>query len=330
MSPEPICFVADRGDAGRRLDQVLVRRVTEVSRLSRTTAQRWIEDGAVEVGARVVTRPSATVLEGTAIRVTLPPDAVRRVRPAAEPGALAVVHEDADLLVISKPAGVVAHPTYKQSSGTALNGLLWHLRDRGPLTPGILTRLDKDTSGLMIVALSPGVHAAAQRDAAAGRIRKEYLAVVGVTPRPRAGTIDAALARDPDDRRRVIVSDDGAPSETRYEVVASSPAGALVRCELVTGRTHQIRVHLSARGWPIVGDRVYGVADPRIGRQALHAWRVSMPHPVTRAAMVFEAPPPADFAALASLVERAQNHLPDPLPDPPDPPDLPDLPDLPD
>src|SRR5688500_10173385 len=115
MSREPFFFVADRGDAGRRLDHVLVRRVTDVSRLSRTTAQRWIESGAVEVGARIVTRPSATVLEGAAIRVALPPDVLRRARPAAEPGALEVVHEDDDLLVICKPAGIVAHPTYKQT-----------------------------------------------------------------------------------------------------------------------------------------------------------------------------------------------------------------------
>ena len=303
MSLEPFVFVADRGDAGRRLDQVLVRRVTDVSRLSRTTAQRWIEDGAVEVEARVVTRPSTTVLEGAAIRVTLPADAPRRTRPAAEPGALEIVHEDADLLVINKPAGVVAHPTYKQTTGTALNGLLWHLRDRESIAPGILTRLDKDTSGLMIVALSPGVHAAAQRDAAAGRIRKEYLAVVTATPDPRDGTIDLPLARDQADRRRVVPAPDGARSETRYHVLAASPHGALVRCELVTGRTHQIRVHLSARGWPIAGDRVYGAPDARIDRQALHAWRVAMPHPVTRAAMAFEAPLPADLTALM----RAQN-----------------------
>src|SRR5215207_7909517 len=277
MSPEPISFVADRGDAGRRLDHVLVRRVTEVSKLSRTTAQRWIENGAVAVDAHVITRPSARVLEGAAIRVALPPDVTLRGRPAAEPGAVEVVHEDDDLLVICKPAGIVAHPTYKQTSGTALNGLLWHLRDRGPLAPGILTRLDKDTSGLMIVALSPGVHAAMQRDAAAGRIKEEHLAVVGTTPEPRSGTIALPLARDPLDRRRVVPSPDGAPSQTRYEVLASSPHGALVRCELVTGRTHQSRVHLSARGWPIVGDRLYGSADERIGRQALHAWRVSMP-----------------------------------------------------
>jgi 23S rRNA pseudouridine1911/1915/1917 synthase len=302
MSLDPFSFVADRGDAGRRLDQVLVRRVTDVSRLSRTTAQRWIENGAVEVDARVVIRPSATVAEGASVRVAIPADAPRRARPAAERGAVEVVHEDDDLLVVNKPAGVVAHPTYKQTSGTVLNGLLWHLRGRGTLTPGILTRLDKDTSGLMIVALSPGVHAATQRDASAGRIRKEYLAVTAAAPDPPIGTIALPLARDPHDRRRVVPSPGGAASETRYEVLASSPHGTLVRCELVTGRTHQIRVHLSARGWPIVGDRVYGAADARIDRQALHAWRVSMPHPVTRVAMVFEAPLPPDFEALVSLV----------------------------
>ena len=304
MSLEPVSFVADRGDAGRRLDQVLVRRVTAVSRLSRTTAQRWIEAGAVEIDARVVTRPSATVLEGASIRVTLPDDAPLKTRPAAEPAAIDVVYQDEHLLVVNKPAGVVVHPTYKQTSGTLLNGLLWHLRERGPITPGILTRLDKDTSGLMVVALAPGVHAAAQRDAAAGRIRKEYLAIVSATPKPPSGRITLALARDPDDRRRVVPAPGGAPSETRYELLSASAHGALVRCELVTGRTHQIRVHLSARGWPIVGDRVYGTADPRIGRQALHAWRVSMPHPVTRAAMSFEAPLPKDMAAL--VAERAE------------------------
>jgi 23S rRNA pseudouridine1911/1915/1917 synthase len=305
LSHEPfVQFTADRGDAGRRLDQVLVRRVTNVSKLSRTTAQRWIESGAVQVEARVITRPSTTVLEGVAIRVAVPPDAPRRTRPAAEPGALEVVYEDHDLLVICKPPGMVAHPTYKQTSGTALNGLLWHLRDRGPVTPGILTRLDKDTSGLMIVALSPGVHATAQRDAAGGAIRKEYLAVAAATPDPPTGTITLALARDPGDRRRVVPSPNGAPSETRYEVLRSSAHGALVRCELVTGRTHQIRVHLSARGWPIVGDRVYGTADERIARQALHAWRVSMPHPLTRAPMVFEAPLPHDISSL--LAEWAE------------------------
>ena len=154
----------------------------------------------------------------------------------------------------------------------------------------------------MVVALSPGVHAAVQRDAAAGRIRKEYLAVVAVTPQPRSGTITLALARDPQDRRRVVPRRTAHRARPATRCCPSSPHGTLVRCELVTGRTHQIRVHLSTRGWPIIGDRVYGTADERIGRQALHAWRVSMPHPVTRVALSFEAPLPEDIASLVGRV----------------------------
>lgn len=302
MSGEPFFFVADRGDAGHRLDQVIVRRVTHVSRVSRTTAQRWIEQGAVEVETRIVRRASATVLEGAAIRVRLPADAPLRARPAAEPSPVDVVYEDDHLLVVNKPAGVVAHPTYKQTSGTLLNGVLWHIRDRGPIVPGILTRLDKDTSGLVIVALAGDIHATAQRDALAGRIRKDYLAVVSIAPAPSRGTISLPLARDPLDRRRVVPLAGGSPSETRYEVLSTSAHGTLVRCELVTGRTHQIRVHLAASGWPLIGDRVYGTPDARIGRQALHAWRVSMPHPVTRVALRFEVPLPADIASLVGQV----------------------------
>jgi 23S rRNA pseudouridine1911/1915/1917 synthase len=192
---------------------------------------------------------------------------------------------------------VVVHPSYKQAAGTLLNAVLWRIRDRPGMRPGILTRLDKDTSGLVIVALTPQVHAALQRDGAAGAVRKEYLAIVCGTPRPAAGVIREPLARDPHDRRRVVVMAGGADSETRYERLRTSdpPGLSLVRCELVTGRTHQIRVHLAARGWPILGDRVYGAPSEAIARQALHAWRASFPHPVTRQIISLEAPVPDDM-----------------------------------
>jgi 23S rRNA pseudouridine1911/1915/1917 synthase len=222
-----------------------------------------------------------------------------RRRPLPEEGPLSIVFEDDWMIVLDKPPGVVVHPTYKNWSGTLLNSVLWRMRDRASTQPGILTRLDKDTSGLVIMALHPQVHAAMQRDQAAGRICKQYLAVVQGSPQPVSGSIALPLARDTADRRRVMVTEAGAPSETRYETVGGLTNGfALVQCELVTGRTHQIRVHLASRGWPIVGDTVYGVPDTTMTRQALHAWRVRMPHPTTRLPLEFEAPIPNDMRAL--------------------------------
>ena len=219
-----------------------------------------------------------------------------RRRPQPEDGPLTIIYEDDWMLVADKPAGIVVHPTYKNTSGTLLNAVLWRVRDREGAQPGILTRLDKNTSGLVVIALTPEVHATMQKDAAAGRTTKQYLAIVVGSPHPAQGEIVLPLARAPEDRRRVVVTPDGAPCETRYQVLSTHDAHSIVRCELVTGRTHQIRVHLAARGWPILGDRVYGQPDERIARQALHAWRVSVLHPITRHALEFEAPIPTDMS----------------------------------
>ena len=295
-------FVADRGDAKLRLDQMLVRRVTDVSRLSRTRARLWIESGAVAVNGRTVRRPSVRILEGASVRVALPSSTVFKARPEPEESALDVLYEDDSLVIVNKPAGIVVHPSYKQLSGTLLNAVLWRVRGRTGLQPGIVTRLDKETSGLVLVALTPDVHARIQRAAAAGQVRKSYLACVRGWPRPRTGVLRLPLARDPNDRRRVIVTPEGAPSETRYAVVSTHGTGsrreAMVGCELVTGRTHQIRVHLASAGWPIVGDRIYGTSDPRIERQALHAHRLSFAHPVTGQALDVQAPLPSDMQRL--------------------------------
>jgi 23S rRNA pseudouridine1911/1915/1917 synthase len=296
---QEIHFRADRGDARRRLDQVLMRRVLEISRMSRSMAQQWIEAGAVTVDGRVVRRPATRLAEGAIVDVVPPPGVTRKAVPQPETGELRILHEDAAFIAIDKPAGIVVHPSYKRSSGTLLNTVLWYLRDRPDARPGILTRLDKDTSGIVIVASGAEVHKTMQRDAAAGTIRKDYLAIVTGHPRPSAGTIDAPLARDPLDRRRVVARTGGAASTTRYETLAAQGPLSLLRCELVTGRTHQIRVHLASRGWPIVGDAVYGAASPLIARQALHAWRMTLPHPVTREAMTIVAPLPDDMRTAA-------------------------------
>jgi 23S rRNA pseudouridine1911/1915/1917 synthase len=231
------------------------------------------------------------------------PQAVdRRQRPQPEEGPLSILFEDEWVIVLDKLPGMVVHPTYKNTSGTLLNALLWRYRDRAGIQPGILTRLDKDTSGVVVVALTPALHAAMQRDMTAGRVKKEYLAVVSGVPNPAAGRISLPLGRSAEDRRIVVVREDGARCETDYEVIAQTAGPgepiSVVRCTLLTGRTHQIRVHLAHRGWPIVGDRVYGLPSATISRQALHAWRVAFPHPLTREALVVTSALPADIQAL--------------------------------
>jgi 23S rRNA pseudouridine1911/1915/1917 synthase len=233
--------------------------------------------------------------------------ASRRPPPEPEPIGLAVLYQDEHLIAVDKPPGMVVHPTYKNWSGTLLNGLLWHLRHAGgPNEPGpdgdveprIITRLDKGTSGVVLVAVTAEVHAQIQRDSAGRRVRKEYLAIVHGTPEPACGSIALPLGRSTVDRRRVVVDPSGQESRTNYEVLLASPKVSLVRCELVTGRTHQIRVHMAARGWPLVGDRVYGMPDDRISRQALHAWRATLLHPISRQVLELEATPPADMCSL--------------------------------
>ena len=214
----------------------------------------------------------------------------RRPRPEPEAIDLAVIYEDDAVVAVDKPPGMVVHPTYKNWSGTLLNGLLARFGE-----PRIVTRLDRDTSGLVLVALGADMHARMQRDSIAGRMKKEYLAIVRGTPSPASGSILGALARSAEDRRRVVVNPAGQKSHTEYEVLSAGNGFALVRCRLMTGRTHQIRVHLASSGHPIVGDIVYGTSEEGVRRQALHAWRVAFPHPVTRTAIELESPPPLDL-----------------------------------
>jgi len=227
---------------------------------------------------------------------------VRRPPPEPEEIALTVLYEDDSLIAIDKPPGMIVHPTYRNWSGTLLNGLLWHVRRSPSAQPSVITRLDKGTSGVVLAAMTPAVHARVQRDGAAGHLRKEYLVLVRGTPSPAAGSIALALARSPEDRRRVVVTSAGQHCETRYEVLSTRNGYSLVRCELVTGRTHQIRVHLAASGWPIAGDVTYGEAHPALERQALHAWRITLTHPATRTPLMIEAPVPADLRALFAEV----------------------------
>jgi 23S rRNA pseudouridine1911/1915/1917 synthase len=307
---------ADRGDAGLRLDLVLRRHLTDVDAATRTQVQAWIEHGHVTINGVPVRRSAARAAAGDVVTVRLPP-AAPRPEMIAEDIPLNVVHEDDHLLVVDKAAGAVVHPSYKNAGSTVLNALLWRARSwPAGQRPSLVGRLDKGTSGILVVAKTAAMHAALQRVMASGDTEKDYLVVVYGRVKSVRGEIALRLSHDRMNRRRMVASATvGLPSVTRFERIAhvAAPHGglALLRCRLVTGRTHQIRVHLTARNWPPVGDPVYGdsrwkqITDPALAaslrafpRQALHAWRLAFAHPVTRQRLCIEAPLPRDFDEL--------------------------------
>jgi 23S rRNA pseudouridine1911/1915/1917 synthase len=314
----------DRGDHGVRVDRVLLRHMRDEKAISRNRIQKWIDAGDVLVNGAAAPRPAWRVQAGDDLRVRIS-SIPARDKPKPEALDLDVLYEDDDLLAINKPAGLVVHPSYRNTTGTLINGLLERARSwPAGSSPALLGRLDKFTSGIVIVTKRPAIYAALQRAMAANRIDKHYLAIVRGKPSPVRGTIDLALDRDPWDRRRVTVTDRGGqPSVTKYERLATASGFSLVRCRLITGRTHQIRVHLAAKGWPIVGDATYGRLSIRLTtdakasavkkpdttpemqiarefpRQALHAWRTAFRQPRTGRELSIEAPLPADMKALA-------------------------------
>jgi len=302
----------DRGDHGVRVDRVLLRHLRNEQGVSRNRIQKWIDAGDVLINGAAPARAAWRVQKGDELRIGVAEHA-RREKPRAESIAIEVLYEDDDLLAVNKPAGLVVHPSYRNTTGTLINGLLEYARAwPAGATPALLGRLDKLTSGIVIVTKRAEIHAALQRQMDARRVDKDYLAIVWGKPSPSRGTIDLALDRDPWDRRRITVTDRGGqPSVTRYERVSTTGAFSVVRCRLITGRTHQIRVHLAARQWPIVGDAAYGrkVIDPdavetaaRFPRQALHSWRIAFRQPRTGRELSIEAPLPADMKALAEAV----------------------------
>jgi 23S rRNA pseudouridine1911/1915/1917 synthase len=317
--PATRILTADRGDAGLRLDLVLRRHLGDVDTATRTRVQAWIENGQVSVNGTAVRRAAARAALGDVVAVTLPDSSngTRRRAMEAENTALDVLFEDDHLLAIDKPAGVVVHPTYRNMQGTVMNALLWRARAWPAMQrPSLVGRLDRLTSGIIVVAKSAAIHAALQRVMSSSRTEKDYLAVVYGRVNVARGEIDLRLGRASGDRRRVIASATvGAASLTRFERLGRRDAPraglSLLRCRLATGRTHQIRVHLAARGWPVVGDPVYGeprwsrIVDPALAatlrafpRQALHAWRVAFTHPITGERLRLESPVPGDIERL--------------------------------
>lgn len=297
-----------------RLDQVLSRLLPDHSRSS---LARLIDEGLIAISGRTAVRKSTPVSPGDEITVTIPPPAPAGVAPQEIP--LRILHQDQDLAVIDKPAGLVIHPAAGHADGTLVNALLHHVSDLsgigGELRPGIVHRLDKETSGVLVIAKNDTAHRALALMWNTESVTKEYLALVYGAPKPPAGRIEKPIGRDPRDRKRMGVVSKGRPAMTRYETLEPLRYVSLLRCTLETGRTHQIRVHLKAIGHPVVGDPVYsgpqwkGIPDKRLQkaiasfpRQALHARLLRFPHPRTGELMTFEAEIPEDLATLLAAV----------------------------
>lgn len=280
---------------GRRLDVLL-----STGSLSRSQAARLIKEGQARVSGKVVTKPSFLPEIGDEVVLTLP-KAVETAN-KAEDIPLCVVYEDRDLAVVNKESGLVVHPAAGNQSGTLVNALLFHLDQLsgigGEKRPGIVHRLDKDTSGLMIVAKNDQAHAALSRALAERRIQKHYLAVAAGRFKEEQGEIDLPLGRSQKDRKKMAVVAGGRQALTRYAVVEQQADRALLMLHLVTGRTHQIRVHLSHLHHPVLGDPIYGHKGlPAAPRLMLHAWSLAFSHPITKEPLRFSALPEACFQA---------------------------------
>jgi 23S rRNA pseudouridine1911/1915/1917 synthase len=311
-----------------RLDRTLARLHPA---LSRAQFQRLIAAGHVSLAGKTITDAGHKLRKDELITVELPPAAP--ATPAAEPMALDILYEDRDIIVLNKPAGLVVHPAAGHASGTLVNALLAHCGDElsgigGVKRPGIVHRLDKDTSGILVVAKTNEAHKGLSQQFAAhgrdGRLERAYLAFVWGVPERKSGAIVTGIARSPANRQKMAVSRraDAREAITHYKVLERFDAAcSLVECRLETGRTHQIRVHMAHIGHPLLGDQLYGAgfrssakklpADAQealqaLNRQALHAAVLGFDHPVSGKHLHFECAPPGDFAELLSALRHNQ------------------------
>jgi 23S rRNA pseudouridine1911/1915/1917 synthase len=322
--------VAGAEDKGARLDRFLA---AKLSTLSRTRLKALILAGEVQSSGRTIKDPEYRVKPGEAFELRVPPP--RAAKPAAEKIPLDVVYEDKDVIVIDKPAGLVVHPAPGNAAGTLVNALIAHCGKSlsgigGEKRPGIVHRLDKDTSGLLVVAKNDRAHRSLAAQFAdhgkSGGLRRAYLALVWGVPSPLTGTIDQPIGRDPRSRVKMSVRTGGRHAVTHYKVRKifngkdGKPVASLLECELETGRTHQIRVHLAKIGHPLLGDETYGKgfqsrtsrlspaarqALEALGRQALHAYLLGFTHSTKDKALRFESKPPKTLANLiAALTKR--------------------------
>ena len=303
----------NKDEAGMRLDAY----IAAVSDLSRSAAARLIEAGSVTVNGKLAEKKRA-IAEGEVVEITLPEPEECEAQPEDIP--LDVVYEDDDIIVINKPQGMVVHPAPGNYSGTLVNALLFRCRDSlsgigGVMRPGIVHRIDKDTSGLLVVAKNDFAHTALSEELKYHGIEREYHALVKGGFGEDTGTIDLPIGRHPIDRKKMAVlknSESAREAVTHYEVLARYGNISHLKLMLETGRTHQIRVHMSYTGHPLLGDEVYGQSKipfekrhaPLLNGQALHAKRLSLTHPRTGERMTFECELPENFKELIEILEK--------------------------
>ena len=302
---EPIRLRASEENKNQRLDAFLA---SSLDGLTRSQATRLIESGEVAVNERAVSK-SYKLAGGEDIAVTLPePEPVEAV-PQDIP--LDVVYEDADVIVVNKPSGMVVHPAPGHPDGTLVNALLYHCAGTlsgigGALRPGIVHRIDRDTSGLIIAAKNDAAHQYLSAQLADHTLARTYECIVAGALREDRGTVDAPIARHPTDRKRMAVVAGGREAVTHWEVIARYPGYTHVRCRLETGRTHQIRVHMAYIGHPILGDTVYGAKKevPGLTGQCLHAVGLRFLHPRTHEVVELSCPLPEEFTRMLQKIRK--------------------------
>ena len=293
-------FVVDR--SGTRLDKYVGEKCPE---LSRTYAQRLIADGYVTVNDRVV-KPGLKLSIGDRLRMAIPPTTPGLLLPEAIP--LSIIYENDDVLVVDKAAGLTVHPAPGHPDHTLINAILSHFPDLADvsdsLRPGVVHRLDKDTSGVMLVAKNRTAQLNLADQFKTHSVFKAYLVLVKGHLTPESGIIEAPMGRDPRDRKRMAVVAEGREARTEYRVIKYIDNYTLLEVMTETGRTHQIRVHLSAIGYPVVGDKVYGVKSSYLSRQFMHACRLGFKLPSTGKYVEFTSELPRDLAQALSTIER--------------------------
>ena len=298
---ETITVQANENDKGKRIDSFLNEVIEDATR---SYIQKIIDGGYVEITGKKTTK-SGNKLKGTeTIVVNLPEDETLDLIPEDIP--LEIIYEDSDIVIINKAPNMVVHPAHGNYNGTLVNALLYHIKDlstiNGVIRPGIVHRLDKDTSGVIVVAKHDEAHTTLSDMFKEKTLEKTYVCIAKGIFKDKSGRIETLIGRDPRDRKKMaVVTENGKIAISNYEILDESKNYSLVKVRIETGRTHQIRIHMKSLNHPILGDSTYGNSTDGIGRQMLHAYRLKFTHPISKKEMVVTAPIPEDFKRAAKF-----------------------------